>query len=343
MFRQGENLSKHTQNMLKLTPDKGKKLKNISMRKFIILFMTAMLCAFFSHATPGFKGRIKDSGKNVYVYAPSLPKIKIEINVPPSEIGYLPDRGDRYSDLDEDSGSEGVIPAADLYAIWDNLKVNPYKIPSDSILLNDSIYLNLSEFIYPLAKHYKVTSEFGPRRYRFHYGIDLKVYKGDSILNVMDGMVRIAKRVGAYGNLVVIRHNNGLESFYGHLSKILVKQDQMVKGGELIGLGGSTGRSTGTHLHFELRYLGQCVNPRDLVDFDNLHAQNDTILLTQRNFDYRKSLASSAINSGRIWTVKKGDSLGSIAIRTGSSVKRLCYLNGITTKTIILPGRKLIY
>jgi hypothetical protein len=156
-------------------------------------------------------------------------------------------------------------------------------------------------------------------------------------------MVRIAKRVGAYGNLVVIRHNNGLESFYGHLSKILVKQDQPVKAGDLIGLGGSTGRSTGTHLHFELRYLGQCVNPRDLVDFDSLRIKSDTILLTQNNFDYRKSAVSSSMSSGRIWTVGKGDSLSVIAKRTGTSVRRLCYLNGITTKTVIRPGRRLMY
>jgi murein DD-endopeptidase MepM/ murein hydrolase activator NlpD len=342
MFRHGENLSKHTQNTLKLMHDSGQN-ENIRMKKFTVLFLTAMLCTFFSHAAPGAGNGLKENRKNNHVYIPSLPKIRIEINIPPSEIRYLPDIEDRYLDLDEDSGSEGVIPADDLYAIWDNLKVNPYKIPSDSILLNDSVSLNLSEFVFPLAKHYRVTSEFGPRRYRFHYGIDLKVYKGDSILNVMDGMVRISKRIGAYGNLVVIRHNNGLESFYGHLSKILVKQDQAVKAGDLIGLGGSTGRSTGTHLHFELRYLGQCVNPRDLIDFDSLHVKSDTVLLTQRNFDYRKSAVSSAITSGRVWTVKSGDSLSAIAKRTGSSVKRLCYLNGITTKTIIRPGRKLLY
>jgi LysM repeat protein len=286
---------------------------------------------------------MKKHVKTVHKYMVTLPKIKINIKNFPAEIVELPDISDRYLDLDEDSGEDGIIPASDLYAIWDNLKVNPYKIPPDSILINDTVSLELTGFKYPLAKHYKVTSEFGPRRYRFHHGIDLKVYKGDSIFNVLDGMVRIAKRVGSYGNLVVIRHNNGLESFYGHLSKITVKQDQTVKSGDLIGLGGSTGRSTGTHLHFELRYLGQCVNPRDLVDFDSLCIKSDTILLTQKNFDYRKSALASAISSGRIWTVRKGDSLSLIAKRTRTSVNRLCYLNGITTRTIIKPGRKLVY
>jgi murein DD-endopeptidase MepM/ murein hydrolase activator NlpD len=305
-----------------------------------------MLCTVFLYATDALGDRSDKNVKNIHKCTIVLPKPKIEIKVYPVEISELPelsDIGERYLDLDEDSGEDGVIPADDLYAIWDNLKVNPYKIPSDSILMNDSVYLNLAEFHYPLVKHYRVTSEFGPRRYRFHHGIDLKVYKGDSILNVMDGMVRIAKRIGSYGNLVVIRHNNGLESFYGHLSKILVKQDQTVKAGDLIGLGGSTGRSTGAHLHFELRYLGQCVNPRDLVDFDSLCVKSDTILLTQSNFDYRKSLFFSAASSGRVWTVRKGDSLSLIAKRTGSSVNRLCYLNGITKRTVIKPGRKLVY
>jgi hypothetical protein len=286
------------------------------------------------------KKQVKSNNSN---YKITLPKIKIDVKILPVEIVELPDINDRYLDLDEDSGEEGVIPADDLYAIWDNLKVNPYKIPSDSVLINDSVYLDLTGFQYPLTKHYRVTSEFGPRRYRFHHGIDLKTYKGDSIISAMDGMVRIAKRVGAYGNLVVIRHNNGLESFYGHLSKILVKQDQIVKSGELIGLGGSTGRSTGPHLHFELRYLGQCVNPRDLFDFDSLCIKSNTILLTQKNFDYRKSALATAISSGRIWTVRSGDSLSLIAKRTRTSVKHLCYMNGITTKTIIRPGKKLLY
>jgi murein DD-endopeptidase MepM/ murein hydrolase activator NlpD len=330
------------QNTLKLTPEHFK-TNNHGMKKIIVLFLTFMLCAGFTHATSAFGNRTKKQTKNVNIYPVTLPKISVDIKIAAVEITELPDRNERYSDLDEDSGSDGVIPSDDLFAIWDNLKVNPYKIPADSILINDSVYLDLTGFKYPLAKHYKVTSEFGPRRYRFHHGIDLKVYKGDSILSAMDGMVRIAKRVGSYGNLVVIRHSNGLESFYGHLSKILVKQDKAVKAGDLIGLGGSTGRSTGTHLHFELRYLGQCVNPRDLVDFDSLCIKSDTILLTQKNFEYRKSSFSTAVSSGRIWTVKAGDSLSLIAKRTKTSVSRLCYLNGITTRTTIRPGRKLVY
>jgi hypothetical protein len=317
------------------------------MRKItvLLLFQVFMMSVVSSYGTPIFKEPWKKSAEKTHKYIIPVLKHDFAVEIQPMTAAYLPDieEIDRPYDLDEDSGGEGAIPADDLYAIWDNLTVNPYKIPVDSILVNDSVYVCLTGFKYPLTTHYRVTSEFGPRRYRFHYGIDLKVYKGDTILNVMDGMVRIAKRVGAYGNLVVVRHNNGLESFYGHLSKILVKQEQVVKAGELLGYGGNTGRSTGAHLHFELRYLGQCINPRDMVDFDSLSIKRDTILLTQRNFDYRKSPLVAVSSSGRVWTVRKGDSLGLIAKRTGTSVRRLCDLNGITTKTIIRPGKKLLY
>jgi len=314
-------------------------MKKITVVLLLLVFVVS------SYANPIFKEPLKNPIKKTHNYIIPVLKHDFKVEIQQMTAASLPDIDeiDRPYDLDDDSGGEGTIPADDLYLIWDNLKVNPYKIPVDSILLNDSVYVNLTGFKYPLTTNYRVTSEFGPRRYRFHYGIDLKVYKGDSILNVMDGMVRIAKRVGAYGNLVVVRHNNGLESFYGHLSKILVKQEQVVKAGELLGHGGNTGRSTGSHLHFELRYLGQCINPRDLVDFDSLNIKQDTILLTQRNFDYRKSPLAAVSSSGRVWTVRKGDSLGLIAKRTGTSVRRLCDLNGITIKTIIRPGKRLLY
>jgi LysM repeat protein len=292
-------------------------------------------------AAPTSKNQHPDRPPHIHTITP--PKPGIQITIQPMEARDLPDIEDRALDLDIDTGEDGIIPADDLYTIWDNLKVNPYKIPPDSILTSDTIHLDLTGFKYPLTKHYKVTSEYGPRRRRFHHGIDLKVYKGDSILSVMNGMVRIAKRIGSYGNLVVIRHNNGLESFYGHLSKINVKQDQTVKAGDLIGHGGSTGRSTGTHLHFELRYLGQCLNPRDLVDFDSLCTKNKTIHLTQNNFDHRKTAPPTYATSGRTWTVRKGDCLSNIARRTKTTVAHLCYLNKITTRTIIHPGKKIIY
>lgn len=314
------------------------------MKKIVLVFTASLLLSVPSYADSPLKRLIQKRNTEVTTET-NVPSMKVDLNVNliPVEPEYLPDLDDRATDLDADSGGDGVIPADELYAIWDNLTVNPYKVPSDSILVNDSVFISLANFSYPLVNHIRITSEFGPRRYRYHYGIDLKVYKGDSILSAMDGMVRIAKKVGNYGNLVVVRHNNGLESFYGHLDKILVKPDQYVKSGELIGHGGNTGRSTGSHLHFELRYLGQCMNPRDLVDFDSLCAKGDTVMISQENFSYRKKSALAKGSGSRVWTIKSGDSLSRIAKRTGTSIKYLCSVNGITTKTVLRIGRKLYY
>ena len=291
-----------------------------------------------------------------------------EINIELTELETIFEPDDRpLSDNGDDGfGGDDAIPASELYEIWNNLQINPYKISPDSLLLGDSTYINLKNFSFPLLKHYRVNSEFGPRRYRFHYGIDLKVMRKDTVVSVLDGMVRIAKKMKGYGNFVVIRHYNGMESFYGHLDKILIAPDQQVKSGETIGLGGNTGRSTGPHLHLELRYLGQPINPRDMIDFENLCAKSDSVLLSSHNFSYRygpqtlrkaraakvraakasvqaNTAVASSSSDSRIYTVKNGDSLGLIAQRTGVSVKQLCAINGITVKTVIKPGRKLKY
>jgi hypothetical protein len=309
-----------------------KNIKNMTLWLLAICIVSAP-CKLQSQSKNNPASRKKQFAKAL------IPEIKfkatIDIHLP--EIAYLlPEGTPRAFDLDEDSGGED-----DLYLIWDNLQVNPYNI-SDSILRNDSIHISLKGFFYPLAKHYKVTSEFGPRRYRYHYGIDLKAYKGDSILASMDGAVRIAKPLGNYGNLIVIRHNDGLETFYGHLSKILVTPDQIVKAGELIGYAGNTGRSSGAHLHYEIRYWGLCINPRDFIDFDNcLCVKSDMALLTKKNFDYRKrALMPSGLKA---WTVRKGESLEMISRRTGVPVSRLCAINKIRRVSIIKPGRKILY
>lgn len=169
----------------------------------------------------------------------------------------------------------------------------------------------------------------------------------------MAGKVRVARYSGAFGNLVVIRHNNGLETFYGHLSKLMVKPDQMVESGEVIGLGGSTGRSTGAHLHYEVRYLGKAINPRNLVDFDStLTAKSDTLLLTAELFNSGKKPYSTSTNKsvpvlqagqGGIWTVSRGDTLSRIAQRTGTTISYLCNVNGISSSSVLKLGQKLKY
>lgn len=232
------------------------------------------------------------------------------------------------------------IPASDIYSVWSNSKVNPYNI--DVRKLEDTVRFNLQGFVYPLTKPMHITSKFGYRRGRIHNGIDLKLLTGDSIVAPMRGMVRVTgnngKRKG-YGNFIVIRHYNGLETVYGHLSKILVENNQIVEPGDLIALGGNTGRSTGSHLHWEIRYLGNPINPEELIDFENYKPKAEIYCMSsKKTFEYIIEQTKA-----RFWTVKKGDTVSKISLRTGVSVKRICALNKITEKTILRIGRKLRY
>lgn len=233
----------------------------------------------------------------------------------------------------------GDIPGSRLYPEWSNDRVNPYGIRLENI--EDTINVDVSTFCFPLPTHYRVTSEFGFRRARHHYGIDLKLNIGDSVVAAFDGMIRIAKsQRGGYGKYVVIRHNNGLETVYGHLNKILVKEGQTVTAGEMIGEGGNTGRSTGPHLHFEVRYLGQAINPRDMVNFADhmLCCHNQTLCLSKANFEYIKE-----VEAIKYWTVRSGNTLGHIAAKTGVSINRLCSLNNIKRTSILRIGQRIRY
>lgn len=225
---------------------------------------------------------------------------------------------------------------------WDCKMINSGRFDSKSmtdtirIPLNDSS-LNGLRYCHPFKNY--VTSNFGPRRYIFHYGVDIKVYKGDPICAAFDGVVRITKydRRG-FGNVVVIRHPFGLETIYGHLSKIMVVPMQKVKAGDIIGLGGNSGRSTGSHLHFEIRYRGEPFDPNYFIDFNEYQLKTDTLVLTRANFEYLIELRKA-----KYCTIRKGDTLYKIARRYNTTVNQLCKLNNISRKTILKPGRKLRY
>lgn len=176
--------------------------------------------------------------------------------------------------------SEHEYPADALYAsIWDNEKLNPYK---NTLTLPDTFKIVVTGFEAPIESN--VTSEYGPRWGRFHAGIDIALKKGDSVRAAFDGQVRIGRKFNkdGYGWYVVIRHENGLETLYGHLSRPLVRDNQIVRAGQAIGLGGSTGRSTGPHLHFETRFLGVPMNPRNIIDFQNNVIFSDTYTIDKR-------------------------------------------------------------
>jgi murein DD-endopeptidase MepM/ murein hydrolase activator NlpD len=263
---------------------------------------------------------------NTYFYVPK----KDTVNV------YQEMLNDESDDLMEDH------PADDIYNnLWTSDRVNPYKIPIDSI--PDSVTIDCSKFQVPVPGY--VTSQFGPRRYRYHYGIDLKLNVGDSVLCAFSGKVRIINYESrGYGNYIVVRHDNGLETVYAHLSQVLVSINQPVRCGELIALGGSTGRSTGAHLHFETRYLGNAINPANIINFDTGKVHSLEYLITKKNtFYYQQeaSLLRHRSKAARFYKVRRGDTLSKIAARRGISVKQLCRLNGLKKFSHVKQGRKL--
>jgi murein DD-endopeptidase MepM/ murein hydrolase activator NlpD len=229
-------------------------------------------------------------------------------------------------------------PADDIYNnLWTSDHVNPYKIPIDS--MPDSVRIDCSHFFVPVRG--EVTSEFGPRRYRFHYGIDLRLRVGDSVRSAFSGRVRIIDFEGrGYGNYIVIRHDNGLETVYAHLSAVLVAINQNIKAGELIAFGGNTGHSTGPHLHFETRYIGNAINPAHIINFSTGLVLAKTYLLTKKKaFYYQHEV--KVLASAKYYKVRKGDTLKKVAARNGTSLKALCKLNGLKLKAKLKKGQRL--
>ena len=216
-----------------------------------------------------------------------------------------------------------------------NSEIDPYDV--SMVDTEDTIFVDVSSYCPPSSKY--VTSEFGFRKWRHHNGIDLKVHKNDTVRCAFDGVVRITRydRRG-YGYFTVVRHDNGLETLYGHMSRFLAEVGDTLKAGEPVGLGGSTGRSTGYHLHLEFRYLGTPINPNDIVDFSTHKVWNSILMLTASNFEYIKE-----IEKIRYWVVRPGDTLSHISYKTGVPVSKLCSLNGIKRDSILRIGKRIRY
>ena len=237
---------------------------------------------------------------------------------------------------------QSAYPGLSLYPTWNNEYVQAY---GDAIV-PESYKVDLTGFCMPTT-HTKITDVFGyrPRRRRMHYGLDVKVFIGDTIRASFDGKVRVVKNQGrrGYGKYIVIRHDNGLETVYGHLSKQIVEINQLVKAGEPIALGGNTGRSTGSHLHFETRFLGIAINPIYMFDFPKQDIVADT-------YTFRKTKGVRSVGSHdtqvadgtiRYHKVKSGDTLSRIAKVRGVSVSTLCKLNRIKPTTTLRIGQVL--
>jgi murein DD-endopeptidase MepM/ murein hydrolase activator NlpD len=226
-----------------------------------------------------------------------------------------------YEDLD--------MPASFLYPEWSNEYVHKYS----NVLFPDSLVINMANCCMPTPST-KITDIFGyrPRRRRMHYGLDLKVEIGDTIRAAFDGKVRVSDyEKSGYGYYLVVRHPNGLETCYAHLSKKLVKENDVVHAGEPIALGGNSGRSTGSHLHFEVMILGKAINPALLFDFQHQRLVTDNYVFHNKQLE----------NERTYYKVRSGDTLSKIALKNDTTISTLCKLNGMSTRSILRIGQTL--
>ena len=280
---------------------------------------------------------------------------------------------------EQESLADLQFPAAALYPTWNNEYARTY-----GVALPSEYKIDLRHFHMPCDSRL-VTSHYGYRRSfrRQHYGTDIKVFVGDTIRAAFSGKVRVVADQGyrkGYGKYVVIRHPNGLETVYGHMSRHLCLPNQIVKAGDVIGLGGNTGRSTGSHLHFETRFLGEFIDPEKLFDFEAQDVKGDFYLFCSNGrgtmlastssdnidggeeemdeetakallakeaeseaFQQKKIQEMRAKARTHVHKVKSGETLSSIARKCGTSVDNLCRLNNIKRTTILRPGQILKY
>ncbi len=246
-------------------------------------------------------------------------------------------------------------PEIDIYTEgWNSSLVNPYAHQT----VPNNVRIDVSDYAMPVPGF--ITSPYGYRaRFkRQHKGVDLKLNVGDTVRAAFAGKVRLTRfERGGYGYYVILRHANGLETVYGHLSRFLVKPNQEVKVGDPIALGGSTGRSTGPHLHFETRFMGYAINPCAIFDFANQTTHTDTYTFNKGTYTQARNYAPSSSvayaekaskqenaytdGSRETYRVKKGDTLSSIASAHGTTIDNLCKLNGLSKSSRINAGKVL--
>tara|TARA_B100000700_G_scaffold40540_1_gene41100 strand:- start:741 stop:1649 length:909 start_codon:yes stop_codon:yes gene_type:complete len=219
---------------------------------------------------------------------------------------------------------------------WSTTRLYPYK-DIDLSKMNDTAIFKFKESEFYCSPSDYLYSPFGPRRGRQHKGIDTDLDIGDTLRSAFDGKVRYTNYVSGFGNLVIIRHFNGLETYYAHLSKILVEAGDLLKAGEVLGLGGETGNALGPHLHFEIRYKDNAFDPEKLIDVKNQCLKTTTLYLTKKDFEWKKQWKEKKYHK-----VKSGDTLGHIASKHNTSIKKILKINKDLKSTSILQiGQKI--
>jgi hypothetical protein len=281
---------------------------------------------------------------------------------------------DRTWALESDMGFDGIMNVEiyekfskdkdyNFVQTWDNEVCFTSDRVNDLSKLKDTIWLCVGDsthtkFVMPIDGY--ITSRYGFRKGRYHNGIDINLETGDSVRACWSGKVRYAKwNEGGFGNLVILRHYNGLETFYAHLSKLLVAPNTDVKAGDVIGLGGNTGRSRGSHLHFEVRFYDAPINPEEIIDLAEKNVKDQNLFVHKGIFrpgakpsdyynnghDHGMEVAMvtkpSTVSAKKYYKVKSGDTLSQIAAKNNTTISKICQLNGIRQTTTLQIGRSL--
>lgn len=199
---------------------------------------------------------------------------------------------------------------------------------------------DVHDYAYPVIN--KINSPFGYRHGIFHKGLDIDLERGDTVVAAFDGIVRYARyNNGGFGNLVIIRHHNGLETYYAHLNKLHVKANDTIQAGELLGLGGNTGaRHSGCHLHFEVRLEDKPIDPARLFDTETYSLKTTELKLDDDIFGPSRHSKSYDKNA-TVYYVRSGDCLSTIARRHGTSVSNLCSINHLKPTSVLQIGQKI--
>ena len=239
---------------------------------------------------------------------------------------------------------------------WDTKKFNPYK---DEIV-KFPIQIKFKDSLYrtPILDSMVITSRFGWRNRRAHKGIDIDLITGDEVVSVLDGIVRFARYNSGHGKTIIVRHYNGLETVYAHLSSYKVKVNDTVRRGQILGKGGATGNARGSHLHLIVNYKGIAINPEYLFDFTGTNKiRANELWVTQRwtapyyhssrrrtkleLLKTKDEAIASLTKEKTIYIVKRGDTLSRISRRNNVSIRSICIANNIKSTSVLRVGQKL--
>lgn len=340
-------------------------MEKVSMKKLLCIALVMMAGAFtVVHAVNPV--RIDTVRTQLVIPRPALEPLKSLITSPSDAIDTLDTANEHIKVVLHADNTWHYYKTPDYQQVtgvydahWDDNSTNPYGIEQKDLPSEWAIWLvdSLDQYHCPFQGSVYHRGKFGVRRGRRHQGVDIPLKTGDPVYATFTGKVRVSKYWGAFGNLIVIRHENGIETFYAHLSKRNVEVGDWVNAGDVIGLGGSTGRSTGPHLHFETRYNGFAFDPQWLIDFEKGILRHRLFVLKKKYFNiysnYEQDFEDEIKNEEddkkedaereamRWYTIKSGDTLGRIAINNGTTVNALCRLNGIKPTTTLKIGRKI--